>query len=168
MVAHPPTWSASLSSVAPTYFPDDAGRGLFLQGENVIEFVVENAGVDVNPTGLRVDAIVRTGDDGPPAPIVFVRGDADSNGAINLTDGIRILAFLFLGEAAPECMDAADAADSGGERPALTDAVGGPDRGPPGLRPGGGGVPAVERGCFFRDRGIPGTEAAPGSLWKRT
>ena len=25
--------------VAPTYFPDDAGRGLFLQGENVIEFV---------------------------------------------------------------------------------------------------------------------------------
>ncbi|MCZ6795379.1 MAG: hypothetical protein O7J95_17375 [Planctomycetota bacterium] len=53
----------------------------------------------------------------------FVRGDADANGSINLTDGIVILNFLFLGAAAPACMDAADTDDDGGARPTLTDAV---------------------------------------------
>ncbi|MBN1441515.1 MAG: hypothetical protein JXA90_02350, partial [Planctomycetes bacterium] len=53
----------------------------------------------------------------------FVRGDADSNGTVNLTDGIRILSFLFTGGPAPECMDAADVDDSGGPQPAITDAI---------------------------------------------
>lgn len=51
----------------------------------------------------------------------FVRGDADSNGTLELSDGIRILNFLFLGRAAPNCMDAADADDNGTTE--LTDAV---------------------------------------------
>ena len=53
----------------------------------------------------------------------FVRGDADANGSINLTDGIVVLNFLFLGGTAPRCMDAADVDDSGGNNPTLTDAV---------------------------------------------
>ncbi|MCZ6794095.1 MAG: hypothetical protein O7J95_10845, partial [Planctomycetota bacterium] len=53
----------------------------------------------------------------------LVRGDADSNGSINLTDGIVVLNFLFLGAAAPACLDAADTDDDGGARPSLTDAV---------------------------------------------
>ncbi|MCZ6794563.1 MAG: hypothetical protein O7J95_13220 [Planctomycetota bacterium] len=53
----------------------------------------------------------------------FVRGDADSDGTINLTDGIVILNFLFLGAESPACMDAADADDDGGERPQITDAI---------------------------------------------
>ncbi|MCZ6794731.1 MAG: thrombospondin type 3 repeat-containing protein [Planctomycetota bacterium] len=53
----------------------------------------------------------------------FVRGDADANGSINLTDGIVILNFLFLGAGAPGCLDAADTDDDGGVRPTLTDAV---------------------------------------------
>ena len=52
-----------------------------------------------------------------------LRGDADANGSINLTDGIVILNFLFLGAGAPGCLDAADTDDDGGERPTLTDAV---------------------------------------------
>jgi hypothetical protein len=43
----------------------------------------------------------------------FVRADADSNGDIELTDGIRLLGFLFLGMAPPACADAADADDNG-------------------------------------------------------
>jgi hypothetical protein len=52
-----------------------------------------------------------------------VRGDADSNGRIELTDAIRILGFLFLGGAnpAPACFDSADSDDNG--RLELTDAV---------------------------------------------
>ena len=51
----------------------------------------------------------------------FVRGDSDSNGTIELTDGIRILGFLFQGLASPTCMDAADSDDNGALE--LTDAV---------------------------------------------
>lgn len=39
----------------------------------------------------------------------FVRGDTDGNGIIELTDGIRIHGFLFLGQ--PESLDCKDAAD---------------------------------------------------------
>jgi len=41
----------------------------------------------------------------------FVRGDADADGRINITDGVFILNFLFLGDIGPPCMDAADATD---------------------------------------------------------
>ncbi|MEM7231284.1 MAG: hypothetical protein AAF517_03865, partial [Planctomycetota bacterium] len=51
--------------------------------------------------------------DPPPPAGGFVRGDADASGAVNITDGIFILNFLFLGGADPSCADAADADDSG-------------------------------------------------------
>ena len=38
----------------------------------------------------------------------FVRGDAHADGAINMTDAISILSFLFLGGDEPACLDAAD------------------------------------------------------------
>ncbi|MCZ6793020.1 MAG: hypothetical protein O7J95_05330 [Planctomycetota bacterium] len=74
-----------------------------------------------------------------PVCDAFVRGDVDSNGRIELTDGIVVLNFLFVGGVPPACMDAADANDDGGERPDLTDAVvifnwlflGGPPPAPP-------------------------------------
>ena len=43
----------------------------------------------------------------------FLRGDADSNGKVELTDAVRILGFLFQGKQEPSCMDAADANDNG-------------------------------------------------------
>jgi hypothetical protein len=59
---------------------------------------------------------------GPPLAR-FVRGDANSDGTINLTDGVRILNFLFTGGTVPECMDAADSDDSGGTQLSITDAI---------------------------------------------
>lgn len=52
---------------------------------------------------------------------VFVRGDGNSDGTIDLTDGIIPLLFLFSGGDAPACMDAADANDSGAIE--ITDAI---------------------------------------------
>ena len=43
----------------------------------------------------------------------FVRGDADQSGAINVTDGVFLLNFLFSGGDAPPCQDAGDSNDSG-------------------------------------------------------
>ena len=51
----------------------------------------------------------------------FVRGDATADRILNITDGIAVLNFLFLGGAPPTCEDAADADDSGELE--LTDAV---------------------------------------------
>ncbi|MBI4604955.1 MAG: hypothetical protein HY721_23585, partial [Planctomycetes bacterium] len=53
----------------------------------------------------------------------FVRGDVDSSGVINLTDGLRVLLFLFQAGARPECMDAGDSDDSGGVQQTITDAI---------------------------------------------
>jgi hypothetical protein len=58
---------------------------------------------------------------GGPVGTTFVRGDANSDGSINLTDGINILGHLFLGDPEPNCLDGADADNSGGL--VLTDAV---------------------------------------------
>ncbi|MFP6737771.1 MAG: thrombospondin type 3 repeat-containing protein, partial [Planctomycetota bacterium] len=52
---------------------------------------------------------------------VFYRADADDNGSVQLTDGIYILNFLFLGGAAPPCFDSADADDNGAVQ--LTDGI---------------------------------------------
>lgn len=69
-----------------------------------------------NPSikGISVEKVTR------PGPL-FVRGDANSDNEINLTDGIKTLSFLFLGGPAPECRDAADADDNGELQ--ITDAV---------------------------------------------
>ncbi|MDE0740404.1 MAG: discoidin domain-containing protein, partial [Planctomycetota bacterium] len=57
---------------------------------------------------------------GPPEP-VFVRGDADDNGIINLTDAIFNLNYLFIGGTEPTCQDSADADNNGSLQ--LTDGV---------------------------------------------
>jgi len=51
----------------------------------------------------------------------FVRGDADGNRQLQLTDAVRILNVLFLGTGTIACDDAADADDNGQIQ--LTDAV---------------------------------------------
>ena len=51
----------------------------------------------------------------------FVRGDPDENGAVQLTDGIFILNFLFLGGDSPGCFDAADADNNGAVQ--MTDGI---------------------------------------------
>jgi hypothetical protein len=49
-----------------------------------------------------------------PAQAGFLRGDPDESGGIEITDAIRILHFLFLGQGdAIRCRDAADADDGG-------------------------------------------------------
>src|SRR5262245_34817236 len=55
------------------------------------------------------------------AETAFRRGDTNSDGAVDLSDGVGTLGFLFLGSSPPACRDAADADDNGVLE--LTDAV---------------------------------------------
>ncbi len=48
-----------------------------------------------------------------PPPVLFVRGDNDQNGLLEVTDAIQLLEFLFIGGPAPACLDTADVNDSG-------------------------------------------------------
>lgn len=48
-----------------------------------------------------------------PAGARFLRGDANGDGAVDISDPLRILGHLFLGDPAPPCPAAADAADEG-------------------------------------------------------
>ena len=65
---------------------------------------------DPNGGDLVVLEIWRVGDAEPGG---FRRGDTDGVGGINLTDGVFLLNFLFLGGPTPPCADAADANDDG-------------------------------------------------------
>jgi hypothetical protein len=53
----------------------------------------------------------------------FVRGDANADAIISLTDAVVVLNFLFNGQAPPSCLDAADADDRERDALTLTDAV---------------------------------------------
>ena len=48
-----------------------------------------------------------------PSESLFIRGDSNADGGVDISDGIRILSFLFLGDADPGCLDAADTDDNG-------------------------------------------------------
>jgi len=56
-----------------------------------------------------------------PPETTFVRGDANSDGSVNLTDGVVPLLYLFSGGAAPACLDSADTNDTGSIE--ITDAI---------------------------------------------
>lgn len=51
----------------------------------------------------------------------FLRGDANDDGNIDLSDAIKILLCKFVGEPCPECRDAMDANDDG--RDDVSDAI---------------------------------------------
>jgi hypothetical protein len=56
-----------------------------------------------------------------PVPSAFQRGNSDANGALNLTDAVVTLGYLFQSGPAPACLDAADADDNG--KVQITDAI---------------------------------------------
>jgi hypothetical protein len=82
----------------------------------------------------------------------FRRGDSDSGGALNLTDAVVTLSYLFQSRPAPTCLDAADADDNGAIQ--ITDAIftlnhlflGGPAPSEPFASCGSDGTPD-ELGC---------------------
>ena len=70
-----------------------------------------------------IEKVFETTVDFPPCALTFRRGDPDQNNAIELTDAIQVLTYLFIGTPTrvSECEDAADADDNGLIE--LTDAV---------------------------------------------
>jgi hypothetical protein len=78
-------------------------------------------GKDITPgatgTFLFVNGVVNILPDGS----IFVRGDSNGDGSVDISDPVATLDSLFLGGPQPRCEDAADANDDGAMD--LTDAV---------------------------------------------
>ncbi|MGQ9590874.1 MAG: hypothetical protein ACUVYA_11330 [Planctomycetota bacterium] len=83
----------------------------------------------------------------------FRRADPNDDGQVNITDGIYVLNFLFLGGPEPTCSEAADPNDDGGVN--ITDGIyilnflflGGPEPLPPGIDCGSDPPGSVDLGC---------------------
>jgi hypothetical protein len=77
--------------------------------ENTVTMWGENVDPDVANSFVFVNGRVNIS----PDVAVFVRGDANGDAAVDISDAQRSLGYLFLGDAAPACYDAADANDDG-------------------------------------------------------
>lgn len=86
---------------------------LLNEGRNVLAVSVHNAALD--SSDLSFDPVLF--DDGRANVVScdtsFRRGDADADGLTNVTDAVVVLTYLFIGGAAPGCLDACDANDTG-------------------------------------------------------
>jgi hypothetical protein len=107
------------------------GRGLRIPGALIGNlFAPSPATGDVNGDGRPDFALLEDSGSSPGRVYLiyglarrtsFVRGDANEDGRIDLSDAVFILTYLFLGGRAPECKDAADVDDRGTVE--ITDAV---------------------------------------------
>jgi hypothetical protein len=115
-------WSGSLRSQEPQTL-EVAGPGIHL-----FSIWMRESGLSIDKTILTLDQEYAPADVGPPESprvppsggLAFVRGDADGDSRINVTDAVAILFHLFGGKPLG-CEDRGDVDDSGGV--AITDAI---------------------------------------------
>ena len=90
-------------------------RELLVEGENIIAVSVHNAGLGSSDLTFIPTLIKIPGEGGGPGPRedLFLRGDVDNNGFVNLTDAVSLLLYLFQQGNEPSCTDATDIDDNG-------------------------------------------------------
>ena len=90
-------------------------RELLVDGENIIAVSVHNAGLGSSDLTFIPTLIKIPGEGGGPGPQedLFLRGDVDNNGFVNLTDAVSLLLYLFQQGNEPSCTDSTDIDDNG-------------------------------------------------------
>ena len=90
-------------------------RELLVEGENIIAVSVHNAGLGSSDLTFIPTLIKIPGKGGGPGPQedLFLRGDVDNNGFVNLTDAVSLLLYLFQQGNEPSCTDSTDIDDNG-------------------------------------------------------
>jgi len=86
-------------------------------GSYSYQLTVDDGQACNSSASVAISVIVTEAGGGP----LLVRGDSNSSGIIDLTDGVLTLNYLFTGGVAPECVDAADSDGNG--RLVISDAV---------------------------------------------
>ena len=90
---------------------------LLVEGNNVIAISVHNATLNSSdltfvPTLIQIPS-GKGGGPGPGVGDLFLRGDVDDNGFVNLTDAVSLLLYLFQQGNEPSCLDSTDIDDNG-------------------------------------------------------
>lgn len=111
------TFASSSSTSETAFFTQDVDPGALVPGINIAAVEVHQASEDSSDLSFDLEVL---GLSSPLSPGVWVRGDADGNGMVDISDPLRILFVLFAG-AATDCEDALDADDDGNV--AITDAI---------------------------------------------
>src|SRR6185503_16455574 len=90
--------------------PPELGQGVFMNTSRRLPGSIHR----VIPSSFLASVIfMAVLSPGPLAARYFLRGDADGNGAFDITDAIVTLEWLYLGGEAPPCLDGADFNDDG-------------------------------------------------------
>jgi hypothetical protein len=105
-------FAARTGGAADNYDIDDV---IVTFGDSVVD--VEDCGNEIDDDGDELidcdDPDCEADVKNCPPPDGFVRGDSNSSGVIDLTDGVITLNFLFTGGRPPACLDSADTDDNG-------------------------------------------------------
>jgi len=120
-----------IQTAGPDTADEDIGEGLVsftATGDGPVSVDFVPSGENADPPGGRhlasrtfLNGFILSLVAGPSEGSAFERGNADGTGSTELTDGVFVLNFLFLGGTAPPCDDAADVDDNGALE--LTDGV---------------------------------------------
>ncbi|MCZ6794651.1 MAG: hypothetical protein O7J95_13670, partial [Planctomycetota bacterium] len=101
-----------LDGSADTIFfaADGNGDGDALDEGEVVRLLLDDGKTLATPSGIayREESVLP-----PPPPQEFVRGDANRDLVLDISDAITVLKFLFLGGVEDRCLDAMDSDDSG-------------------------------------------------------
>ena len=90
-------------------------RDLLVEGNNIIAFSIHNATLGSSDLTF-IPTLIRIPSGKGPGPVVgdlFLRGDVDDNGFVNLTDAVALLLYLFQQGNEPRCLDSTDIDDNG-------------------------------------------------------
>ncbi len=102
-------WFEVLNGDAAAYGGSNRGNGgRIVAGGPGLHGLPHSASIVLPGMGVLVFA--RRPIDGTP-PVTFVRGDCNEDGAVDVSDAVRVLGVLFLGEVASECPAACDTND---------------------------------------------------------
>ncbi len=105
------TWASSSGTDEDAFYTQDAAASVLVAGENIIACEVHQANATSSDLSFDLDLEAEL-DPIPPEP-GFIRGDANGDRRVDISDAVTILRVLFA--AAPaDCGDALDANDSGG------------------------------------------------------
>ena len=90
-------------------------RDFLVEGNNIIAFSIHNATLGSSDLTF-IPTLIRIPSGEGPGPVVgdlFLRGDVDDNGFVNLTDAVALLLYLFQQGNEPRCLDSTDIDDNG-------------------------------------------------------
>jgi hypothetical protein len=106
------TWASSLvgGTDESTFFSIDAGAEHLVAGKNVLAVELHQSDVDSSDLSFDLDLIGKKL--GTAVSGGFTRAEANGDGSVDLGDVLKVLFYLFAGNAS-DCPDALDADDSG-------------------------------------------------------